>query len=285
MWMDGNIHAGEVTGRQLMMYFVEAVLASYGKDSIVTRLVDTRTFYVMPIFDADGGESRLTQYPAWPEHESEEHRGKDLDGDGYVTRMRVKDPEGDSYPSSIDPRLMLRVRDRTGGRWGFVPTTLTEPETFEEDLVPRDQRYRVYTEGASLERPVTDEREPANFNHLGSHVQPDDSVIEQVYDEKTYYGYSKEGLTPHLREVVHARDPERIAVNTSKTLPEADGLTATLKEFLIETVGSPYADRLVSAELLVRDFRTRRAPLERKLFTELAEWTARWETEGLTGFT
>ena len=119
--------------------------------------------------------------------------------------------------------------------------------------------------------------------YLGSHVQPGDSVIEQVYDEKTYYGYSKEGLTPHLREVVHRRDPGRIGINTSKTLPEADGLTATLKEFLIETVGSPYAGRLVSAELLVRDFRTLRTPLERKLFTELAEWTARWETEGLAG--
>ena len=164
MWMDGNIHAGEVTGRQLMMYFVEAVLESYGKDSIVTRLVDTRTFYVMPIFDADGGESRLTQHPAWPEHKPEEHRGKDLDGDGYVTQMRVKDPEGESYPSPIDPRLMLRVRDRTGGRWSFVPTTLEEPETFEEDFALGDRRYRVYREGASFERQVTDEREPTNFN-------------------------------------------------------------------------------------------------------------------------
>ena len=118
----------------------------------------------MPIFDADGGESRLTQHPAWPEHKSEEHRGKDLDGDGYITRMRVKDPEGDSYPSPIDPRLMLRVRDRTGGRWSFVPTTLEEPETFEEDLALGDRRYRVYREGASLERQVTDEREPTNFN-------------------------------------------------------------------------------------------------------------------------
>ena len=163
LWFDGNIHAVEVTGRQLMWYFAEAAIASYGKDPIATRLLDTRTFYVLPMFDADGGEAALTRHPSWPEHKPEEHNGKDLDGDGYITRMRVKDPEGTHYPSWIDERHMLQVRDRTGGRWNFVPTTLEEPEDFEE-LAPPERRYRVYTEGASLTREVTDEREEANFN-------------------------------------------------------------------------------------------------------------------------
>lgn len=164
LWLDGNIHAREVTGRQLLWYFAEAVLARYGKDPVVTRLVDTRTFYVMPIFDADGGEAALTRHPAWPGHRPEEHNGRDLDGDGYITQMRVRDPEGESYPSPIDERLMLRVRDRTGGRWSFVPTTLEEPEHFEEDLAPPGRRYRVYPEGASLDPVVTDEREETDFN-------------------------------------------------------------------------------------------------------------------------
>ena len=119
--------------------------------------------------------------------------------------------------------------------------------------------------------------------YLGSHVQPGDSVIEQVYDEKVYYGYSEEGITPHLREAVRSRDPERIGINTSKTLPEADGLTVAFREVLVDAIGSPYSDRLVSAELLIRDFRNARTPLERDLYRQLTEWTARWETEGLTG--
>ena len=120
--------------------------------------------------------------------------------------------------------------------------------------------------------------------YLGSHVQPGDSVIEQVYDEKVYYGYSAEGITPHLREAVHSRDPQRIGINTSRTLPEADGLTVAFREVLVEAIGNPYAGRLVSAELLIRDFRNLRTPLERDLYRQLTEWTARWETEGLTGF-
>ena len=175
LWMDGNIHAGEVTGRQLLMYTVERLLASHGKDAQVTRLLDTRTFYVMPVLDVDGGERVLTRHPAWPGHKSGEQGGKDLDGDGYITQMRVKDPKGDSYPSQTDPRVMLQVRDRTGGRWNYIPTTLEEPETFEEDLAPPDRRYRIYTEGQSLDREVTVDRETANFNrNWGAEWSPEE---------------------------------------------------------------------------------------------------------------
>lgn len=163
LWLDGNIHAVEVTGRQLLWYFAEAALASHGRDPVATRMLDTRAFYILPIFDADGGETALTRHPAWPGHRPGEHAGSDLDGDGYITQMRVRDPEGTHYPSRTDPRLMLRIRTRDGGRWNFVPTTLEEPEDFEK-LAPPGSRYRVYAEGASLTREVTDEREEPDFN-------------------------------------------------------------------------------------------------------------------------
>ncbi|MCY4628981.1 MAG: M14 family zinc carboxypeptidase [Acidobacteria bacterium] len=133
------------------------------RDPVATRMLDTRTFYVMPILDADGGEAALTRHPAWPEHKPEEHNGKDLDGDGYITRMRVRDPEGNSYPSWIDERHMLQVRTRDGGRGNFAPTTLADPGDFER-LAASENRYRVSTEGQDLAREVTDEREEPNFN-------------------------------------------------------------------------------------------------------------------------
>jgi Zinc carboxypeptidase len=164
LWLDGNIHAGEVTGRQLLVYFIEKIIAGYGKDADATRLLDSRAFYIMPMLDIDGGERVLTRHPAWPGHKPEQQTGKDLDGDGYITQMRVKDPKGDWYPSPIDPRVMLQVRNRSGDRWNFIPTTLEEPKDFEEDLAPRDRRYRVYVEGQDPQRKVTVEREAANFN-------------------------------------------------------------------------------------------------------------------------
>lgn len=119
-------------------------------------------------------------------------------------------------------------------------------------------------------------------NYYGSHEQPANSVISQVYDEKIYYGYSAEGLTPHLRKAIYDRDPEKIAVNTSHTLPEADGLTVGLKNFLVDTIGPEYSARIVSAELVARDFRLNRTELETRLYTELLEWSARWMEEALS---
>ena len=118
--------------------------------------------------------------------------------------------------------------------------------------------------------------------YYGSHAQPANSVIGQVYDERIYYGYSAEGLTPHLQQAVFDRDPQRIGVNTSHTLPEADGLTVGLSNFLVDTIGPEYADRIVSAELVVRDFRLNRTELETDLYTRLLEWTARWMEEALS---
>jgi Xaa-Pro aminopeptidase len=118
--------------------------------------------------------------------------------------------------------------------------------------------------------------------YYGSHEQPANSVIPQVYDEKVYYGYSKEGLTPYLRKAVLDRKPKKIGINTSSTIPSADGLTAGLKDYLVATIGPEYSRRLVSAELLVRDFRVNRTPMETELYSELLAWSARWMEEALS---
>lgn len=118
--------------------------------------------------------------------------------------------------------------------------------------------------------------------YIGSHEHPANSVVGQAFDEKTYYGYHPDGITPHLRAAVERLDPERIGVNTSPTLPEADGLTAGLRDFLEEALGPEYAARMVSAELLVRDFRLARTGRETETYRRLLEWTARWMTEALS---
>ena len=65
LWLDRNIHARELTGRAYLQYFAERMLYSYGEDEKVSNIIDTRTFYVMPVFDADGGDILLSRHPAW----------------------------------------------------------------------------------------------------------------------------------------------------------------------------------------------------------------------------
>lgn len=125
------------------------------------------------------------------------------------------------------------------------------------------------------------DRGPTGIEKLffGSHEQPATAIVPQLYDVTRYYGYCKDGRTPLLHEAVKARDPKGIAINTSTTLPEADGLTVGLREFLEDALGPRYAQRQASAELLVRDFRVHRTPEEVEVFTQLLSWTDHWMRE------
>jgi Xaa-Pro aminopeptidase len=111
---------------------------------------------------------------------------------------------------------------------------------------------------------------------VGSH-ECREPIIPDVYDRVLFYGYSQEGLRPHLKDLVHSRDPQRIGINVSPTLPMADGLTVMMKQYLEEAIGEKYAQRLVSAELVARDFRANRIPEELPIFRKLCEWTVAWE--------
>ena len=92
---------------------------------------------------------------------------------------------------------------------------------------------------------------------LGTHLS---GHLARFYDTRELYG--EEGLAPHLRRYVEARDPRRIAVNQSRTISMADGLTAELKEYLLDAVGPRYRDRIVSSEPLLVEYVSTRTPAE-----------------------
>ncbi len=92
---------------------------------------------------------------------------------------------------------------------------------------------------------------------LGTHLS---GHLRRFYDTITPYG--EEGLKPHLREYIAARNPRRVAINQSRTISMADGLTAELKDYLLDALGTPYRDRLVSSESLVVDYASLHTPAE-----------------------
>jgi Xaa-Pro aminopeptidase len=111
---------------------------------------------------------------------------------------------------------------------------------------------------------------------------PRQDLAPLLYDEMIHYGYRPEGLRSHLADAVRKRNPRRLALNMSPTLPMADGLTVSLKRYLDEAIGPDLVAREVSAELLQRDFRATRIPEETEVYRRLVEWTAVWEEEGLS---
>jgi Xaa-Pro aminopeptidase len=71
-----------------------------------------------------------------------------------------------------------------------------------------------------------------------------------------------------LAAFVKERNPSRIGVNMSDEIGPADGLSHTMHAHLVKTLGAPYASRLVSAERLVSEFRSRRVASEIVAFGE-----------------
>ena len=120
-YYDGNIHAGELTGAEVALYFAWHVLSNYGKDRRITELLDTHTLYVRPKFNPDGADLALNtpiNLRSTPRPYDEDGDGlldedptNDLNKDGAITRMRVKNPNGIWKISQEDQRIMVRRED------------------------------------------------------------------------------------------------------------------------------------------------------------------------------
>jgi Xaa-Pro aminopeptidase len=92
-----------------------------------------------------------------------------------------------------------------------------------------------------------------------------------VFDEILGYDTAVSGL---LKETITRLNPDRIAVNTSRNNVHADGLTHAMFEFLKEYLaGTPYADRLISAEPVISAMRGRKTPTEQSRVRKAVEIT------------
>ena len=129
LWVDGNLHASEVTGSTAALYLIHALVTQYGKNENVTRAMDTRAFYIAPRVNPDGAEWALADKPKeirsvtkpYPYAEDSIDgltAWEDIDGDGRILQMRIEDPNGAWKVHPDDPRLMIR-RDpiETGGKY------------------------------------------------------------------------------------------------------------------------------------------------------------------------
>ncbi|HXE74013.1 MAG TPA: M24 family metallopeptidase [Candidatus Xenobia bacterium] len=101
-----------------------------------------------------------------------------------------------------------------------------------------------------------------------------------IYDDIIVY--RGEGLKPHLKKVMAELNPKRVAVNISRDIPLADGLTVGMRDYLLETLGADWAARLASAQPLVVSFRGRRLPEEVALLREAATYTDKIIREALS---
>ena len=127
-WVDGNIHATEVAASAATLYLLNTLAQGHGRDPDITRVLDTRAFYVCPRINPDGAEWALADRPKWIRsstrpypHGEEDLEGltvEDIDGDGRILQMRIPDSNGVWKCHPEEPRLMIRREPaETGGQY------------------------------------------------------------------------------------------------------------------------------------------------------------------------
>lgn len=117
-YYDGNIHAGELTGAEVALHYAWYLLTNYDKNPRIKNLLDTRTIYIRPKFNPDGADIALTTpqplrstprpYDEDMDGLLDEDPGNDLNKDGIITEMRVKNPSGQWKVNPKDSRLMVK---------------------------------------------------------------------------------------------------------------------------------------------------------------------------------
>lgn len=133
-YLDGNIHAGEVTASMTAMYTIDVFLTNYGSDPEITELIDKTTIYVIPRVSPDGAETYLTTpynirsvnkvyHP-----EKEGIKQQDLDGDGVIRMMRISTPYGAWKKDPEDPSKMVKREpgDQRGTFYDIYPEGILE---------------------------------------------------------------------------------------------------------------------------------------------------------------
>jgi hypothetical protein len=128
-WVDGNIHAAELTASTACLYWLHQLATGYGSDDApVTQLLDTRVVYIVPRLNPDGAELALADRPRhirsstrpypFDEEPVDGLTVEDIDGDGRMLSMRIPDPHGPYKKHPDDPRLMVpREPGEFGGEY------------------------------------------------------------------------------------------------------------------------------------------------------------------------
>jgi murein tripeptide amidase MpaA len=159
LWVDGNIHASEVSPSSACLYLIHRLTREYGSNEKITRCLDTRAFYICPRVNPDGAEWALADKPkiirssTRPYPYDEDPIGglvvEDIDGDGRMLMMRIPDPNGNWKKHPDEPRLMIRRDpDETGGEYYRI---LPEGR-FDEPFDPAILTLQPKKEGLDLNR-------------------------------------------------------------------------------------------------------------------------------------
>jgi len=116
----GGMEATSLVGSEHALRFIEHLVQAYGKVDSVKKLLENTTVYIIPRANVDASESFFTKpivereinYNPYDDDRDaaiDEDDAEDLNNDGIISWLRIKDPHGDWIVNPDDSRLMKKA--------------------------------------------------------------------------------------------------------------------------------------------------------------------------------
>jgi len=127
--VSANLEGLHFLGTEAACRLAKRLIDGYGREKAISEILNKRTIYIAPLLNPDAYSAWLGKWK-WErmtnsrpvdednDGEADEDGPDDLNGDGFITMMRVKDPEGSYIPDPKEPRL-LRLADPKKGEKGI----------------------------------------------------------------------------------------------------------------------------------------------------------------------
>ena len=126
----GGTEGNYIAGREISLGFAENILKD-SQNPDIRKLLESVTFYIFPDISPDASEQyfsalkyeRVTnarQTDNDRDFESDEDPYEDLNGDGFITLIRVYDPAGNYIESADDKRIMVPADLSRGEKGSYL---------------------------------------------------------------------------------------------------------------------------------------------------------------------
>ena len=130
LFVGANFEGDQLIGSELALYLARHLATSYASDPAVKALLDRHAVYIVPRANPDGAEQMFGKvksfrrtnaraFDADNDGRTDEDGPEDLNGDGFISVMRVKDPKGPYMPHPEDARLLRRADAAKGEAGGW----------------------------------------------------------------------------------------------------------------------------------------------------------------------
>lgn len=132
-YIDGNIHSNEIQGSEFALYTAWYLAETFNENDWIHELLEEKVFYIVPTINPDARDSymqdpntahtpRSGMIPFDDDRDGlyDEDGYDDVNGDGFITLMRRKDPDGRYKTDPEHPRWIIPAKPDESGEYELL---------------------------------------------------------------------------------------------------------------------------------------------------------------------